>query len=38
MASDGEEMLIANYDGAEFDPAPAMVHGESLGPSADADI
>ncbi len=28
MASDGEEMLIANYDGAEFDPAPAMVHGE----------
>ena len=27
-ASDGEEMLIANYDGAEFDPAPAMVHGE----------
>ena len=28
MASDGEEMLIANYDGAEFDPAPAMVHGQ----------
>jgi len=28
MASDGEEMLIANYDGAEFDPAPAMAHGE----------
>ncbi len=28
VASDGEEMLIANYDGAEFDPAPAMVHGE----------
>jgi len=27
-ASDGEEMLIANYDGAEFDPAPAMVHGQ----------
>jgi len=28
MASDGEEMRIANYDGAEFDPAPAMVHGQ----------
>lgn len=27
-ASDGGEMLIANLDGAEFDPAPAMVHGE----------
>ncbi len=27
-ASDGEEMLIANYDGSEFDPAPAMAHGE----------
>lgn len=27
-ASDGEEMLIANFDGAEFDPAPAMVHGQ----------
>ena len=28
MASDGEEMLIANFDGAEFDPGPAMVHGQ----------
>lgn len=28
MASDGEEMMIANYDGAEFDPAPAMIHGQ----------
>ena len=28
LASDGEEMLIANYDGAEFDPAPAMIHGQ----------
>ncbi len=28
MASDGQEMLIANFDGAEFDPAPAMAHGQ----------
>lgn len=28
LASDGQEMLIANMDGSEFDPAPAMAHGE----------
>ena len=28
LASDGEEMLVANYDGAEFDPTPALVHGQ----------
>ena len=28
LAAFGEEMLIANYDGAEFDAAPAMAHGQ----------